>query len=114
MSDPRLLMVADIHGLAGRDGELRALLDGLAVGAHGEDGCLSFRVLAGAEPGAHVLLAAYRDEAALRAHYDTPHYRWYRERVGELQASPSDVVLHHVSTTVHARDPGPPDPGLLG
>lgn len=53
-------------------------------------------------------------ETALREHYDTRHYRHYREQVGLLLARPSDVVVHHVGSTVHALDPNPPDPGLLG
>lgn len=50
----------------------------------------------------------------LRGHYATPHYRRYRERVGPLLARPSDVLVHRVDTTVHAQDPNPPDPGMLG
>ena len=114
MRDPGLILVADIHGLVGRAGELRALLGDLAAGTVGEAGVQSFRVLAGAEPGDFVLLCAYADEAALRAHYATPHYRRYRDAVGPLLARPSDVVVHHVATTVHPRDPNPPDPGMLG
>src|SRR3712207_7400613 len=72
MSDPGLLLVAELRGLVGRQSELHELLDALAEGARQEPGCSSFRVLAGDEPGEWVLLAAWRDEAALRAHYGTP------------------------------------------
>ena len=114
MRDPGLILVADIHGLVGRARELRTVLDDLAAGAAGEPGAGGFRVLAGAEPGDFVLLCEYEDEAALRTHYATPHYRRYRDAVGPLLARPSDVVVHHVATTVHPRDPNPPDPGMLG
>jgi len=114
MSDPGLLLVAELHGLVGRQSELHELLDVLADGARGESGCSSFRVLAAEEPGEWVLLAAWRDEAALRAHYATPHYRRYRDAVGPLLARPSDVVVHRLDGTVHALDPNPPDPGMLG
>ena len=77
-------------------------------------GSSRFRVLETGEPGEFVLLGAWTDQAALRDHYRTQHYRRYRERIGELLARPSDVVVHHVHQTVHARDPNPPDPGLLG
>jgi quinol monooxygenase YgiN len=50
----------------------------------------------------------------LSAHYDSPHYRRYRADVGPLLARPSDVVIYHVSSVLHARDPDPPDPGMLG
>ena len=114
MSDPELILVADVHGLVGRRAELRALLSELAAGAHGEPGCVSFRVLGADDPGELVLLASWASENALRAHYETAHYRRYREYVGPLLARPSDVVVHRLAATVHPRDPNPPDPGELG
>ena len=71
-------------------------------------------MLDAAEPGELVLLASWTSEHALSAHYSSAHYRRYRERVGPLLARPSDVVVHHIATTVHALDPNPPDPGELG
>lgn len=114
MSDPGLVVVAELHGLVGRQTELHELLDALAAGARDEPGCLGFRVLTAEEPGEWVLLSTWVDEAALRAHYATAHYRRYRDAVGPLLARPSDVVVHHLDRTVHARDPNPPDPGMLG
>ncbi len=111
MSDPQRVLVAELHGLAGRQQELRALLDELAEGAGDEPGCVSFRVLKAAEAGEFVLLSGWTDERALSAHYATPHYRRYREQVGPLLARPSDVVVHHVGATIRALDPNPPDPG---
>jgi quinol monooxygenase YgiN len=114
VSDPQRLLVAELHGLAGRRQDLRDLLDELATGAEGEPGCVSFCVLAASEPGEFVLLCGWADEAALSAHYATPHYRRYREQVGPLLARPSDVVVHHVAATIRALDANPPDPGELG
>ncbi len=110
MSDPRLVVVADLHGLAAAVPELRALLDELARGSRAEPGCESFRVLRSEEAADFVLLSAWADEGAMRAHYDTLHYRHYRDTVGPLLARPSDVVVHHVSTSTYPRDPNPPDP----
>jgi quinol monooxygenase YgiN len=114
VSDPERLLVAELHGLAGRSEELRTLLDELTAGARGEPGCVSFAVLAAEEPGEFVLLSGWRDEDALRAHYSTPHYRRYRELVGPLLARPSDVLVHRIAATLRALDPNPPDPGELG
>jgi quinol monooxygenase YgiN len=110
MSDPGLILVADIHGLAGETAELGSVLAELAEGARGEPECVSFRVLAAEDPGDFVLLAAWTSERALQSHYATAHYRRYRERVGPLLARPSDVLVHHLSATIHALDPNPPDP----
>jgi quinol monooxygenase YgiN len=114
MSDPGVILVADVHGLVGRGPELRAFLTELSDGARQEPDYVDFRVLAADDPGDFVLLAAWTSESALRAHYDTTHYRHYREHVGPLLARPSDVVVHRIAATVHARDPNPPDPGELG
>jgi quinol monooxygenase YgiN len=112
--DPARLLVAELHGLTGLQAQLRELLDTLAGGAREEAGCVSFRVLSAQEPGEFVLLSEWSDEAALRAHYATLHYRYYREHIAPLLARPSDVVVHHVDQTLRALDPNPPDPGELG
>lgn len=108
------LLIAQIHGLAGRADELQRLLDDLAVGARAEPGCIAFEVLRGEAGGEFVLLAHWRDEDALSAHHRGAAYARYRPAVGELLARPSDVIIHHVAESVHAVDPHPPDPGLFG
>jgi quinol monooxygenase YgiN len=110
----QMVLVADVHGRVGLVAELRALLADLADASRAEPDCVDFRVLAGEDPGELVVLSAWRDEAALSAHYDSPHYRRYRAQVGPFLARPSDVVVYHVSSAVHARDPNPPDPGYFG
>ena len=114
MSDPGLMLVAELHGLVGRQSELRELLDALADGAREEPGCASFRVLAAEEPGEWVLLAAWSDEEALRAHYRTGHYRRYRDAVGPLLARPSDVVVHRLGGTRPRARPEPAGSGHAG
>jgi quinol monooxygenase YgiN len=110
-----VLLVAEIHGRAALvEPELVALLSELADASRAEPRCTDFRVLAAEEPGEFVLLGVWDSEGAMREHYDTSHYRHYRDQVGPLLARPSDVVVHHVSNTVHALDPNPPDPGLFG
>ena len=113
MSTTRML-IAEVHGLAGRERELGQLLADLSAGAQGEAGCLRFLVLSDAEPGEFVVVAHWRDEAAQRAHYAGPAYARYRAAVGELLARPSDVDLHLVTETLRAADPNPPDPGMFG
>jgi quinol monooxygenase YgiN len=104
------LVIADLHGLAGSMDGLRALVDELAGASREEAGCLSFRVLDGEDVADLVVLSTWRDEPAMIAHFNTPHYQRYRRTVGPLLARPSDVVVFHVSETVHALDPNPPDP----
>lgn len=113
-ADPKVIVIAEIHGLAGRAAELAALLATLAKGSIDELGCGAYRVLETGEPGEYVVISEYSGEQAVREHYRTDHYRYYRAHVDELLARPSDVVVHHVARSVHAVDPNLPDPGLLG
>jgi quinol monooxygenase YgiN len=114
MSDPRVLVIAEIHGRAGLGNELQSVLAQLARATREEPECVGYRVLGGEEPTQYVLLGSWASEAGLRGHYQTAHYRQYRAAVGALLARASDVVVHHVQETVHALDPDPPDPALFG
>jgi quinol monooxygenase YgiN len=109
-----VLLVAEMHGRAALEPQLRALLDELAEASAAEPLCTAFRVLAAEGPSEFVLLGSWKSETAMREHYDTSHYRRYRDQVAPLLVRPSDVVVHHISSTVQALDPNPPDPGLLG
>jgi quinol monooxygenase YgiN len=114
VSDPALILLADVHGLTGLGGELSTLLEELAEASRREPDCVEFRVLAAEQPGDFLMLASWSSEPGLREHYGTAHYRRYREQVGPMLARPSNVVVHHLSASVHALDPNPPDPGKLG
>jgi len=110
-----ILVVAEMHGRTALvEPQLRALLRELADASRAEPQCTDFRVLAAEEPGELVLLCSWSSETAMREHYDTSHYRHYRDQVEPLLARPSDVVVYHVGDAVHAIDPNPPDPGLFG
>jgi quinol monooxygenase YgiN len=113
MTELGVILEAVLHGLAGRRAELDGLLAELAAASREEPGCVAFRVLGGEDPGDVTVLSYYTDEAALRAHYDTPHYRRYRDRVSPLLARPSDVVVYHVGSVVRPQDPNLPDPDLF-
>jgi quinol monooxygenase YgiN len=108
------LLISEMHGLAGRAHELQRLLDDLAAAGRLEHGCLTFSILRRQDAGEFVVVTHWRDEAALRRHYQGAAYGRYRAAVGELLARPSDVTIHHVAETIHALDPNPPDPGLFG
>jgi quinol monooxygenase YgiN len=114
MSERGVVLVARLHAQVGRLAEVKELLGDLAAGARRDPGCHSYEVAFMDEPGECLLVGSWDGEAALRAHYRSDAYLRYRSRVGELLTRPSDVVVHHVSASVHARDPNPPDPSLLG
>ena len=114
MSDAGVILIGEMHALVGRHSELEQLLAELAATTREDPDCLGYRVASLQEPGEYLIVATWRHEAALRAHYSTPAYARYRGAVGELLARPSDVVVHRISSTVRARDPNPPEPGMFG
>lgn len=114
MAQGSVVLIAQLHGQVGRLAELKDLLADLATHARRDPGCDSYIVAFPDDPGECLLVSRWQSDAALRAHYRTDAYLRYRSHVGELLARPSDVVVHHVSSSVRARDPNPPDPTLLG
>jgi quinol monooxygenase YgiN len=105
------LIIGDVYGLVGRAPELVDLLRETQEQARSEPGCVAYafaEVLA--DPGHYLVVQEWRDEAALEAHYATPAFRRYQDRVGELLARPSEVRLHRVTQTLQLTDPGPLDP----
>jgi quinol monooxygenase YgiN len=114
MTDPGVILVAELHGLVGRRPELEQLLADLAASARADPACTSYHMASLEGSGEFLLVAGWQDEHALRRHYDSDAYARYRNAVGPLLARPSDVVLHRVSSTIHARDPNPPEPGMFG
>jgi quinol monooxygenase YgiN len=102
MPDPSHLVIARVHGVAGRKPDLRAAAEELASSSAAQDGCLGFEVLA--PPGAEaelVLFSAWRSESDMRAHFASEPYGRYMSTVTDLLTRPSHVTIHSISGTVH-------------
>jgi quinol monooxygenase YgiN len=116
MDGMTVLIHAEIHGLAGRAAELRALLNEHAAdlsAAAGSLGASAYAPVDG-DVGELLLQTHWRDEAAMQAHYATPGYTRYAESVGELLARPSDVYIHYVDRSVRATADLSMDPSRQG
>jgi quinol monooxygenase YgiN len=102
MPDPARLILARVHGVAAREGELTAAAQELADACRAQDGCLSFDVLA--QPGARselVLVSGWASERDMRAHFASDAYARFTVAVTDLLTRPSDVTIHSISGTVH-------------
>ena len=67
-----------------------------------EPGCLRFDVLQDTEDeNTFFYYEVYRDEAALQAHRDSPHFKKYFDQVGGFLSSPT---VRHVVRNVHPSD----------
>jgi quinol monooxygenase YgiN len=102
MPDPSHLLVARVHGVAARSADLTAAALELAGDSRGQEGCLSYDVLAEPEDRAElVLLSAWRTQADMRAHFASPAYARYSSAVTDLLARPSDATIYGVAGAVH-------------
>jgi autoinducer 2-degrading protein len=63
-----------------------------------EPGCLQFDVVQDPKsPTRFVMLEVYKDDAAIKAHQDSAHFKDFRPVVGDLVADRKVEVLHMVS-----------------
>lgn len=78
-------IMAILAARPGKAEELRALLFGMAVACRAEPGNLRWDVWRDqADAGRFVLDELYADDAAVAAHRETPHFRNYFARIGDL------------------------------
>jgi quinol monooxygenase YgiN len=110
------VVVVRIPGLAGRRNELRKLVADRAVAARAEPGCLSYDVAELVdEPATFLLIQAWAERGAMRAHFSSDAHAAYQHAVDELLARPSEVVVHEVAATTRpAPSTSPTDPGRFG
>ena len=111
-----ILVRAEIHGLAGRAGELLEVLRSHVAALAAADGSLGASLAApvDGELGEVVLESWWRDEPALRAHYATTEHARYTQAISPLLARPSDVAVHYVDRSVRATADLSADPSRLG
>jgi autoinducer 2-degrading protein len=73
---------------------LEVIEDDATCSVRDEPGCLRFEVLQDAsDPDTYYFFEVYRDEAAIQAHRDTPHFaRWNQASQELLQQPPQRLV----------------------
>ena len=77
--------IAILTGRQGKAEALKALLVAMAPQSRAEPGNLRWDLWCDrSEPARYILDERYRDEAAVAAHHETPHYRDYASKVTDL------------------------------
>jgi autoinducer 2-degrading protein len=98
-----VILVVEVHIKPGeRDRFLEVIRDDATHSEADEPGCLRFDVLQDAEdPDKFYYYEVYRDEAARLAHRETPHYKRYSVRIGDLT---DRETVRHLTSNVHPTD----------
>ena len=91
MSQP-LRVVAHLRARPDRTDDLKQLLQGLVEPTRNEPGCRSYELHQNVEnPAEFTFVEEWDDEAALGAHFETPHVRRALEKAPDLLAAELDL-----------------------
>ena len=87
-------VVASFYPLSDQGAQVEAVLRGMVAPTRAEPGNNRYDLFkASSEPLAFHLFESYRDEEALAAHRETPHYKHYRATITPLLAQAIGVLL---------------------
>ena len=89
-------ITAILTARAGQSEALRALLLDMVAACRAEPGCLRWDIWQDpSRDGRHILDELYVDDAAIAAHRETPHFKTYASKIGDL-AEREAIVLQPV------------------
>ena len=92
MYNQTLRVLAHAKARAGRDSDLRSLLESLVEPTRAEDGCIEYKVWERRDaPGSFTIVESWRDEAALEAHLKTEHLSHAIARFDDLLEVPLEL-----------------------
>lgn len=86
---------ATFHPVRGHEQQVRSILADMVGSTRAEDGNLAYDLYVSEADGRHMfhLVERYRDQQALLAHRDTPHYKAYRAAIPDHLDAPIGVVV---------------------
>jgi quinol monooxygenase YgiN len=106
-----VVAITQIHGVAGRRDDLRALMRATEERVAAEPGCLTYRFAATVEhPDEYLHVQEWASEEAWAAHQRSPAFQTYQRDLFELLARPSDMRVHRAPRTTVPQPGAPPDP----
>jgi quinol monooxygenase YgiN len=106
-----VVAITQIHGIAGRRGDLRDLMRATEERTAAAPGCVQYRFAAAlGDPDEYVHVQEWASEDAWRAHQTSPAFRDYQQGLFELLARPSEMKIHRKAQTTVPGPSGPPDP----
>lgn len=97
MSASTLRIIARLKARPGKEKDLRGVLEVLVAPTLKESGCISYQMWANKEdPGEFTFVEEWANDAALDAHFATPHIKAALARFPELLAQELDLRKYTV------------------
>jgi quinol monooxygenase YgiN len=100
MSEENVIIFVTLTPKPGKEADLENLLRGMCAPSRAEEGCIAYNLYKKAKGGSTLhLYERWRTVGALDAHRETPHYKDFRARIGDLvEGPPSPVFLQMVDS----------------
>lgn len=100
-----VLALGDLHTQIPQRAEVERVMRDAQTAARERDGCESFAFAAAVgEPGRYLIVARWRDRAAMDAHYRSPAFAAYQAAIAPLLVSDSELQIYVVEQTVRPVD----------
>ena len=94
MAEGKVTVIARIKAKADRAQRVKEELLKLLAQTRAENGCINFDMHQGAtDPAQFLFHENWTSEAALKAHFETPHIKTWLKQAEELLAEPLEVTL---------------------
>jgi quinol monooxygenase YgiN len=95
-----IVVVGRVQTDADKRDELIRIGTAVADASRGEEGCIAYRVHEAVDgPNEFVFVEEWRDEAALQAHFRTPHIAEFMAAITNTIVGPPDVKFHEVASS---------------
>jgi quinol monooxygenase YgiN len=102
-----IVALGDLHTQIPQRAAVERVMHDAQTAARERDGCESFSFAeAVGDPGHYLLLARWRDQAAMEAHYRTPAFAAYQAAITPLLVADSELELHVVDQSMRLLDAG--------
>jgi quinol monooxygenase YgiN len=106
-----VIAVAEMFGIAGRRGELAALLERFERSATSEQGCRRYVVAAAlADENRFVLVSEWESQSALDAHYRSEAFAEFQFGLDGLLARLSELTIYSGEGVIRPLNTRPMDP----
>lgn len=101
MSDENVILFVTLTPKAGKEAELESLLRGMCAPSRAEGGCVTYNLYRKADGGgAFHFFEIWKTQGDLDEHRETPHYKNFRAKLGDLvESPPSPNFLARVDAT---------------
>ncbi len=100
-----IVALGDLHTQILRRADVERVMKDAQAAAREREGCESFSFAeAVGDPGHYLIVARWRDQGAMEAHYRSPAFAAYQAAIAPLLVADSELQLHVVDQAVRPID----------